>query len=177
MKIRLDLTKTNRFAIWESGGWDSSKKNRNSIFGTSVIIAGPEGERLKIAFDTNPRENITQCAFFAEIGQIVAACYVELPPEVNDNSQERLISLELARIQQLTTDLIQGEARAIPKLQTLWVHRQPVSLKDALHVADSYDLTKEGHKEDYRNLLRVSIEKAITPLNSQRFFWAIPRTT
>jgi hypothetical protein len=170
MKIRLDLTKTNRFAVWESGGWDASKK---PPFGNAIIVAGPDGEKLKIAFDVNPRENITQCAFFAEIGQTLASCYITCTDDGKRN-----VTLELARIQALTTELVQGEAQPTPKLQTLWVHREVVG--EDVENADlplNYDIRKDGQRQEYQNLLWVAIQKALTPSNEQKFFWAIPRTS
>lgn len=171
MKIRLDLTKTNRFMVWEAGGLDT---NRKMPICSSVIVAGPDGEKLKIAFDVNPRENITQCAFFAEIGQVLAACYVTYIPGLV-NGPQRNVTLELARIEQLTTDMVQGEAKAVPVLQTLWVHRELIDVDKVLDVVNRYDASKDGHRDTYKNLLKVAVEKALTPLIDQHFFWAIPR--
>ena len=169
MKIRLDLTKTNRFAVWESGGWDASKK---PPFGNAIIVAGPDGEKLRIAFDVNPRENITQCAFFAEIGQTLASCYITCTDDGKRN-----VTLELARIQALTTELVQGEAQPIPKLQTLWVHREVVDALEVQALHRCYDVRKEGQRQEYQDLLQVAIQKAGTPAHEQRFFWAIPRSS
>lgn len=172
MKVRLDLTKTNRFTVWESGGWDAT---RRPPFGNSVIVAGPDGEKMKIAFDTNPRENITQCAFFAEIGQTLAACYITSTSGEKDAGLN--VTMELARIQLLSTELVQGEARPVTKLQTLWVHKELVLSDLSLPgVVLNYDIRKDGHRLEYQTLLSVALEKALTPLSEQRFFWAIPRT-
>ena len=171
MKPRIDLSKTNRFTIWESGGLDMK---RIPPLGTSIIVAGPDGEQLKIAFDTNPRENVTHCAFFAEIGQVLACCFLNHTQYTPDTG-ELNVSLELARIQALTTELVQGEAKAVAKLQTLWVHRESTDNKRLLGLADRYDPTVEGQRPEYQNLLRRALEKANVPLKEQRFFWAIPR--
>jgi len=159
--------------VWEAGGLDTRKQPPLS---NSLICADANGEKLKIAFDTNPRENITQCAFFAEIGHILAACYINQvqDPDTGSNSKSE-VTLELARIQQLTTTLVQGEARASCVLQTLWVHREVVPNDQIQSLVNRYDLTKDGHREEFKTLLGVALEKAVTPLNEQRFFWAIPR--
>lgn len=169
MKPRLDLSKTSRFSIWESGGWDSNSKR--SIGGSAIIVGGPNGEKLPICFDVNPKQYTTQCAFFADIGQVLAAAYLN-----QDDNKKINVSLELARIDQLTTDLVQGEAKPFAKLQTLWVHREMASPNTLDTIYQSYDPSKESHRLEYQNLIKLAIKKAFTPLDEQYWFWGIPRT-
>lgn len=167
MKPRLDLSKTSRFSIWESGGWDSVSKRPPS--GTAIIVGGPNGEKLPICFDVNPKQYSTQCAFFANIGQVLAAAYlVEEGNQIN-------VSLELARIEQLTTDLVQGEAKPQAKMQILWVHRELVGVDALDSVYRAYSVDKDSHRPEYQNLIKLAIKKAYHPLGDQYWFWGIPR--
>jgi hypothetical protein len=166
MKPRIDLGRTSRFIIWEGGGWDGKKKIPS---GTAIIVAGPDGEKLPICFDVNPKMYATQCAFFANVGQTLAAAYVT-PSGTQFN-----VSLELARIEALTTDLVQGEAKVRPVLKTLWVHQELVDPTDIYEVFNRYDPTKDSHRPEYQNLIKVAVNKSCTPLDQQSFFWAIPR--
>lgn len=168
MKPRIDISKTSRFIIWEGGGWDGKKKQRQPS-GSAIIVAGPDGEKLPICFDVNPTMYSTQCAFYANINQMLVAAYV------TSEGMSFNITIELARIEELTTDLVQGEAVAKPKLKTLWVHRELVAPAEVYEVYRKYDPTKDGNRLEYQNLIEVAVNKACTPLDQQSFFWAIPR--
>ena len=168
MKPRIDLSRKSRFIIWESGGWDGTT-NKRSPSGSALVIGGPDGEKLPICYDVNPRRNVYQCAFFANIGQMIAAAFV-----TTENAKFN-VSLELARIEELTTEMVQGTATPAPKLKMMWIHRELVDGENVHEVYKKYDPEKEFHRPEFQNLLKVAVTKACTPLDEQSFCWAIPR--
>lgn len=170
MKARVDLSNSNRFTVWESGGWAEAKG-----FGSAVIVAGPQGEKLPVIYDVNPQQNVHQCCFMAEIGNILCESYIKKADQPVDG-KDLILSLELARIDTVTTALVQGVAQPRLTLKTLWVHREMATRATAMQVAESYTQDTEFYRDEYLNLVKLAIEKSLLPGPKQRFFWAIERS-
>lgn len=171
MQPRIDLSKNSRFTIWEAGGWNESKG-----FGSGLVVAGPNGEKLPVIYDINPRANLHQCCFVAEVGQVLVEAYIKKADTPIDG-RDLIVSLEIARIESITTQLVQGNAQPKVNLKTLWVHRAMATAKTAEAISDDYAADADFYKEEFHDLLELVIEKALTKPNSQRIFWGIPRAT
>jgi hypothetical protein len=169
MQPRIDISRNNRFTIWEGGGWAEKKG-----FGTGMIIAGHDGNKLQVVFDVNPTQNVHQCCFFAEIGQVVCEAFVKPADQVIDG-KNLMVSIELVTIKSLSTRLVQGKAKAKAEFETKWVYRAQARASSAIELAEAYKVDNEFFKPELYNLIKLAIEKALTPPEQQRVFWAIPR--
>jgi hypothetical protein len=176
MKPRIDLTDKGSHAIWESGRW-----NQEQALGRSTLIAGPDGEKLSVVFDSDPKKTNFHYLFFANPQQVVANAFVRaqrvegytLPGAFSSYKYD----LELLRIDTLTNEIVQGASVPRATYSTLWTLRQFGSADFEEMVDRSYNDSRIGYKRVYRDLVLEAIRKALTPAEDQRLFWGIPRNT
>ena len=71
MNPRVDLSKTSRFTIWESGFF-----NLTTQHGSAHIIANEDGEPLDMLFSADPTKYQHNCCFPASANQIVAYAHL-----------------------------------------------------------------------------------------------------
>lgn len=166
MKIRTDLSSSGRFTVWESGGW-----HRDGKYGSSVIVADAQGDRLDVIFDTDPKQNVTHACFFAEQGLLVAGAYLR-PTSVEGlyNGQ-----VGLYRIAELITTIVQGVAQPKTVTELLWlrsVNNIDGTVGNTLPRLDN--VSSSLHKAQ-QNLLTVAFNKASTKSDEQKIFWGNPR--
>lgn len=173
MKPRIDLTAQGSHAIWESGRWDAEK-----AVGRSTVIAGPEGEKLNVVYDSDPNKTNFHYLFFANPGQIIANAFVREikdPTAIIGSFKKYKYDLELLRIEALTNDIIQGES--VPKAQyaPLWTLKKFGTYPCKDMVDASYNSSRLGYRPVYRDLILAAVEKAFTSAQHQELFWGIPR--
>lgn len=167
MKPRIELSDKGNPTVWESGSWQSS-----AGIGRGCLIAGPEGEKLKVIFDKNPQTANFQFLFFANPNQVIATAFVrDVPPG------QTKYDLTLSRIKALTSDIVQGESVLKAELETLWTLKQIVSKNTQVHqlVEASYLPNRIGYKDVYKELILAAVDKAMTPSTRQKLFWGVPR--
>lgn len=166
MKIRTDLSSSGRFTVWESGGW-----HRDGKYGSSVIIASAQGDRLDVIFDTDPHQNVTHACFFAEQGLLVAGAYLRPTSDPHVFNGQ----VGLYRISELTTSIIQGQAKPRANTELLWLRSvNNIDSTVGKNLPRLENVSEELHAAQ-ANLLSVAFQKAATKSNEQKIFWGNPR--
>ena len=166
MKIRTDLSSSGRFTIWESGGW-----HRDGTYGSSVIIANADGSRPDVIFDTDPQQNVTHACFFAEQGMLVAGAF--LRPTAKPGVYNGQIGLH--RISELTTTIIQGQARPKAVTELMWLRSVNNMDETVGKTLSRLENTSDDLYAAQVNLLTVAFHKAASKSEDQKIFWGNPR--
>lgn len=170
LRIRTDLSKSGRFTVWESGGW---QKKRDSEWGSAVIIGGINGEALDVLFDVNPTLNVTHACFYAEQDQMVATAYLR----PGDTPGKYKATIGLYRISELSSHLVQGNPTPKAETKLIWTTSMR-STDDS--ICDRLPARLDGDSELHEqavHLLKLAFEKARTPPENQRIFWGNPRAS
>lgn len=166
--IRVDISNTGRFTAWESGGWSSRG------FGNAVLIGDENCNKLPTLFQVRPsEERISHCCLPVAIGYMIARAYV-LPGDAEGTYET---TVNLLRVSELSTVLVQGHARATinTEMQFASVGIARVdNLKASPLIVDDW---LQEFTEVQKEFLLSAIQKALVPPAEQRPFWAIPPIT
>lgn len=167
LRIRTDLSKSGRFTVWESGGW---QKRRDSSWGSAVVIGGVNGEALDVLFDVNPTTNVTHACFYAEQEQMVATAYLR-PGEAPGKYKA---TVGLYRISELSSPLVQGTPTPKAETKLMWTTAMRSTDDTVCDRLPKLSMSDEVHAAAIR-LLKLAFEKASTSPENQRIFWGNPR--
>lgn len=165
MKPIFSLSKQNNFTVWEAGHW-----NRKAQTGFSVLVAGPNCERLKIIYDRDPTTTAKPALFFADVGNILVGSNIRLSAE-----KTWQLTAEVLKIESLQTEFVQGSP--VPRATTSIIDVSRVVVPDPTDL-DSV-LSTLNYPEPmlkYQEIVRASILKSTCPQSEQRIFWGVPRT-
>lgn len=166
MKPRIDISAKQRFTIWESGNWND-KEN----IGRATLVAGPDGERLPVIFDTNPEKYVFQYLFFADVDQVVAMVFVR------NRGEHFQYDISMSKIVNLTTKNVQGNPVAHANMESLFKLKESGSADFIPMLERAYNKDRMGYKETYAELLKQAVTKAFTKAQEQHLFWGVSRTT
>lgn len=166
MNPKFHISNSKSFTVWETGCWYPNRKN-----GSAIIVAGPQGEKLQVIYDADPLRTPMPALFFAEVGQVLAGA------RVRQNGNMLTYHLDLLRIKSLVVKQVQGRpVPTAPDPDILYMSQKQTRVDTPIDkiLEDVPDLPSLPNA---RELMYLAIEKAQTPLESQRVFYGIPRAT
>jgi hypothetical protein len=148
---------------------------QRATFSSSVLVSGPATEKLQVIYDKDATRTSTHALFYANVGNILAGCFVSKP---RGKQKESMVRVELVRIDAITTKPIQGETHPDATLTPLHLMSIPIVLT---HGQDPDMRALLGSFEDRpslphaRELMEQAVRKAVTPPEFQQLFWGVPR--
>lgn len=151
---KFDVTKQGNFAIWESGCW--LPRNQG---GFSILVAGPNGEKLPVIFDRT--SGIHRYLLPVTLGCMYVGVTVDKQDEEN-----YYLRVTLKKIDKLVRDSTSGKA-------------EMASMDGQV----MFDLTTVCNKEQldnvevpgFKDFVQAAISKATTEQEEQTLFWGVPR--
>lgn len=171
MKPKIELTEQMNFAGWESGYY-----NPKYNVGNAVLIAGPEGEKLKVIFDRPASRLVYEkhhFLFIMGVGNLIAQAVVNKVHRHGGKPKYR-VRLALNRVSALTTETVQDQQLPTADTTLLWAYQgEHESHQDVMRL--DYYSKVVGFSEAHKALLQAALEKAFTPRDQQRLFWGEPR--
>jgi len=168
MKPIFDISQKHSFTVWESCV-------QRATFSSSVLVSGPATEKLQVIYDKDPTRTSTHALFYANVGNILAGCFISKP---RGKQKESMVRIELVRIENVTTKQVQGETQPDPLLVPLHLVAIPVVLDTKS--MPNMDLLLSSYEDraslpNARELMEQAVRKAVTPPDLQQLFWGIPR--
>ena len=166
MKPRIDISAKGSLTLWESGAWSEKEK-----VGRATLISGPEGEKLNVIYDANATTSNFHYLFFAHPGQVVSTAFIR-----KDSDEHYSFYLRLSKIDSLTVDSVQGEAVAKANFKILWSLMSEGSFDSVeKSINGTYTESRIGYKPEFRELIALSLKKAMLSPKDQCLHWGIPR--
>lgn len=150
---KYDVTKQGNFAMWESGLWLPRTSG-----GFSVLVAGPNGEKLPVIFDRS--SGIHRFLMPITLGCMYATATVE-----KCGPEDYRIKVSVWRI---TSMLRTADNKPEVDGEVLMEMSKIIKEEELLNPAQ---LEVPGHKD----LICAAIEKARTWEQQQKLFWGVPR--
>ena len=198
MRPIIDISSKNSFTIWESCVQRTS-------YSSSILVSDQDSNKMKVIYDRDPSKSSTHALFYANVGNILAGCFIEKknspkkvgvarnprtfrnlrPKIVQSTLIESSVRVELVRIESLSTKTVQGRTVPHANLAPLYLSVSQLLLEfgSSTEPNDEPDFkTLIGAYEDLpsipngRMLMEQAVLKAMTPQSAQRMFWGIPRT-
>lgn len=177
MNVNVELTNSKHFASWESGSFNSRTER-----GWACLIADSEAKPQPILYEKNPLNSKRHYLIKVSTGFLVVVTNIDKLP----NSRLYSTRILVGRIMSLRTQAGKWEAAdgnrvsAVTSSTSLLFSESFLAEKDSLlreteklEVFVS-DLSIEGLNE-LKRMVVTSIEKALTPSESQRMFWCFKR--
>lgn len=171
MQPKIELTDQLNFAGWESGNF-----NTKFNVGKSVLMAGPNGEKLKVIFDRPAARLPTEkhhFLFIMEVGNLIAQAFINKVHRINRRPAYK-VRVVLSRVTALTTEASQDRQLPIAKTEVRWAYQGEMFSEEEVRSLDYYR-NVVGFSEAQKALLKAAVEKALTPREQQRLFWGEPR--
>lgn len=165
MNLHIEITKSSSFAGWEGGSF-----NPNMNLGSSVLLAGPDAEKLSVIYDVDPKRSKNQFLLPLHPGCLVATA------QVNRTKHLTLVRVALKRVARLHTPNIQGHAVPAADYEPIWMC-QVNSEDDELQVLKGYNQSVLGYRDEFKAFMSAAVDKARTPRDQQVLFWGDPRKT
>ena len=169
MKPIFDISKKNHsFTVWESCVW-------RPTFSSSVIVGGPSTEKLQVIYDKDPTRTSTHALFYANVGNILAGCFISKP---RGKQTQMMVRVELVRIENLTTKQVQGETQPDPLLIPIHLVNVPVAFQSS--IAPDIGVLLSSYEDrpslpNAREMMEHAVMKAMTLPEKQHLFWGTPR--
>lgn len=147
-------------------------------FSSSVLVADQDSNKMSVIYDKDPTRSAAHALFYANVGNILAGCFISKPTPKHKTS---LLRVELVRIEGLTTKQVQTETLPDAKLKALFLASSPRDLDFTKEPSDSELETILQSFADLpslpnaRQMMKEAIIKAMTPPAKQHLFWGLPR--
>jgi hypothetical protein len=163
MKPIFDISSKKSFTVWESGGWTD-----DTGIGSSILVADPSSNKMKVIYDLNAEFSDKHALFYANIGCILAGCFVSMEgTQLNFN-------LEVSRITSLTTVLVQERVIPTADTEVLYLsHKLVDSNTEPTKLVE--DMSEFSSMPNIKDMMMLAIQKALTIREEQRIFYGIPR--
>lgn len=150
---KYDVTKQGNFAMWESGLWLPRTSG-----GFSVLVAGPNGEKLPVIFDRSA--GIHRYLMPITLGSMYVTATVEKSgPE---EYRTKVCVYRITSLLRTADNKPEVEGEVLLEMSKMLTEEE---------LLDPSFLEVPGHKE----LICAAIEKARTWEQQQRLFWGVPR--
>lgn len=171
MKPLLDISAKNSFTVWESCVWRQD-------LSSSVLVSDQDTNKMQVIYDRDPSRSSAHALFYANVGNVLAGCFIKKSRRADSPS---VIRIELVRVENLTTKIVQGHTNPEAKLTPIWLTNASGLINfDLEPEAAALDELLRGYIDqpslpNAREMMKQAIMKAMTPPSKQHLFWGIPR--
>lgn len=167
MNLHIELTNSKNFAAWEGGAFNPQLHR-----GDTVLLAGPDGEKLNVIFNSDVTKRLKHALYVLETGHLVAEAHIN-----RTRNRTYKVRINLSKITRLYTETIQGHPVPKADMETIWMCQRDFATADEMLELKDYKPSELGYREEYHLLMKAALEKALVNKEEQRVFWGNPRRT
>jgi hypothetical protein len=165
LSLLVEQTQSLSYAMWEEGGLNPLVGN-----GYATLVAGPNGEKLKVIYDKNPQKNRAHNLYVLDIGHLVSKARIR---HLSDKTVG--VDLHLLKVDMLYSENVQGHPVPKARVTPIWSMKTVAPHDDVDRVLKEYNSDTLGYAPEVKELLAATLTKAMTPFEEQKMFWGIPR--